>query len=280
MAITQTTVRPPCLQRNRKITKTLNQLKIKEGMKNMKLMYVLTVVVASASLLLSSCNQLNNEINNLNKGGEIVQDPTKLTLSGVIDNYHGECDELRVSGENGNGNDINKLGTCKVGSNGEFTMNMQAILNESDTLGVNTTDLLAKDVFPFPRSVEDRKSKYVSFYRMYAFKSGKQVGIIFKTIKESSGSAGGTSLFFYSTIKPFSVKRSYTGGFWGLYGYNILDYKINSGWTETVLYAHSDRSVSLTNNIPAGMKFEYSNYRDTISLLFPKVKQMVKHKVQ
>jgi hypothetical protein len=248
-------------------------------MKTSKFMFVFSVVVASAAMLFTSCNQLNNEINNLNKGGGTAPDPTKLMISGVIDKYHGECDELRVYSQNGNGNDINKLGTCKVGSNGEFTINMQAILNESDTLGVDSTDASAIFVFPFPRSVEARKSKYIQFSNMYAFKSGKQVGLVSKTFEESPGFKG-ISVFFYSNIKPFSVKRSFTGLYWIQYAKWNLDYKINTGWSEIEFCSHSDSTLSISSNIPAGMKFEYSNYRDTTSLFFPKVKQMVKHKVQ
>jgi hypothetical protein len=108
----------------------------------------------------------------------ITTTSTKLTLSGVVENYHGECDELRAY-ENLDWKFETLLGSCKVGSKGEFTLNVKVDESKCETLGAGSparpTDLL---FIPIPLTNEDLNVKYSGITYLLGYKNGKGWGLL------------------------------------------------------------------------------------------------------
>lgn len=220
------------------------------------------VLIASTCLLLSSCNQLNFEINNIDKDGEATSDLIKLTISGKVSNYGGEFDEMRVY------DDINFkykkiLGTCYILSNGNFTLNLQAKVDVSDTIG---SDTIGWALFPPPQTAEDRKVMTTGFNKIYAYKKGILVGSIVKGIQIGQLP---TDYNYYESTFPYSTKAFYDlGGTWtdGEGRVMVSSYNIKKGWSEIVTHIKSNYSTNppqlsgeISDSIHSGMQWVFSN---------------------
>jgi hypothetical protein len=218
-------------------------------MKTSKFTFVFSVVVASAAMLFTSCNQLNNEINSLNKKADPVKDSTVLTISGVIDNYHGECDELRAFSDIHSKN-LKTLGVCKVGSKGEFTLKINPIVDMSDTIG-------ASDHLFYMASKSDRNTVLATgLQQLYTYKNGKNVGGIVKWLsvdRDSTQTSTYSTLFLYST-KAFSNPGA-------TFDKTYSNYFIKKGWTELAFRctfnSKNPNYYSLTDSVPSGTQWTY-----------------------
>jgi hypothetical protein len=235
------------------------------------------VLVASACILMSSCNLLNFEIDNIGKDGDTTSDLIKLTISGQVSNYGGEFDEMRVY------DDINFkykkiLGTCYILSNGSFTLNLQAKVDISDTIG---SDTIGWALFPPPQTADERKVMTTGFNKIYAYKKGTLVGSI---VKGKQIGQLPTDYNYYESTFPYSTKAySGLGSTWTDSEGRVMvsSYNIKKGWSEIVTHIKSNYSTNppqlsgeVTDSVYSDMQWVFS--KDTTMYLFYIAKDQAK----
>ena len=206
-------------------------------MKTSKLMFALSVVATSASLLLSSCNMLNKDIDNINNGGGTkVDDPTSLfTINGQVESsLLGSIDTIKAF-DDAKGR---LLGTCLVANNGSFSLQIKAQVTLADSLLANLIiDSKGATWRWFPRTPteSERKLLCISVSTLNAYKKGQLVS---KLQKSKLSMIGDTIIGYQCDSRTKYVYLNEPLNITYAYPINVTtdsvsyDYKLVKGWTE------------------------------------------------
>jgi hypothetical protein len=239
-------------------------------MKTSKLMFALSVVATSASLLLSSCNMLNKDIDNINKGGGTkVDDPTSLfTINGQVESsLLGSIDTIKAF------DDAKErlLGTCPVANNGSFSLQIKAQVTSADTIfnKQHATSLIVFALWSQGRYPEIKKRNLlcVSFRYLKAYKKGVFVTSLSKSSSDMKTSDNGEILGPFTNMSNHYIYLNDSLSCSDLYASqnqfdsNLNDttttnFQLRKGWTETTeifkndFYYKRHWSISASNATP------------------------------
>ncbi len=234
-------------------------------------MYALAVVATSASLLLSSCNGSNKDVDNLTKGGGTkVDDPTmKCTVSGLLDStLLGTIDTVKAyDDEYGR-----LLGACSVSNSGSFDLHINAQVTPADTLyhGKSAATVLIRHALwskgRYPEIMK-RNLVCVSFMYLKAYKKGVFVTSLRKSSSDMKTSDNGDILGPYTSISNryiylndslscsdlYASKNQFDSN---LNDTTTMNFQLRKGWTETTeifkndFYYKRHWSISASNATP------------------------------
>jgi hypothetical protein len=207
-------------------------------MKKLRFMYALTVVATSASLLFSSCNGSNKDVDNLtNGGGTKVDDPTSLfTINGQVESsLLGSIDTIKAFDDAGN----RLLGTCPVANSGSFSLQIKAQVTSADSLFANmicgSKNRAAWGWFPRTPTESERKLICISVSTLNAYKKGQLVS---KLQKSKLSMIGDTIIGYQCDSRTKYVYLNEPLNITYAYPINVTtdsmsyDYKLVKGWTE------------------------------------------------
>jgi hypothetical protein len=214
-------------------------------------MYALAVVATSASLLLSSCNASNDEVNN-SKGKNQEQLPT-LTISGKISQFvPSSIDSLRAYDDK----NINFLGACPVASDGSFKITITPKFTASDSIGRIWENNKYYSGFNqwFPNSrlrTSNNNATCMTISNLFAYKNGKYVTSICNKYSylynqpDTIFAREKKIIYIYcNSIINISKTDSLD-----LNLFNSFNYQLKNGWTEICNEFEYSNKIDLKNNI-------------------------------
>ena len=222
------------------------------------------VLLLSLSVILfTSCNKNVDNEPTTNSTNQIVT--TDGVIKGIISNYTSGTYDAIVGYDSGftltDGLDPHAsidnlgspLGSCNVGNNGSFTLNL------------STTSLTSiGTVIPSGVTVSDKNARlggvgfgsfFISIFMLS--KSGSMVGGLYKSDAMAGGSTNVAffSLFLYSD-RDFTINGTTQGTWRG--GNMIYNLTLKKGWNEIGLKI-TNTSYEYSNSIPANMKWFYGS---------------------